>query len=96
MLHIFPDLGEIAINKITAQETIATIKKLEQQGKLDTVKRICQRLNEVMTFAVNTGIALYNPLTGIKAAFVKPKNFPTIKPDELPAFMKALFIPIHI
>ena len=91
-LHIFPDLGKMAIDKITAQDAITTIKKLEEQGKLETVKRVCQRLNEIMIFAVNTGIALYNPLAGIKVAFEKPKpkNFPTLKPEELPRFMQSL------
>lgn len=47
-----------------------------------------------MTYAVNTGLMHSNPLSGIKAAFEKPKkqNMPTIPPNQLPKLMKALSI----
>lgn len=91
-LHVFPSLGEVPIDKVTAQDAIATVKKLEAAGRLETVKRVCQRLNEIMVFAVNTGIVFYNPLAGIKAAFESPKSkhFPTLKPDELPRLIQTL------
>lgn len=49
-------------------------------------------MNEVMDFAVNTGIINSNPLSKIHSAFHAPKknNMPTITPEELPQFMKAL------
>lgn len=45
-----------------------------------------------MTFSVNTGLVHANPLSGINAAFEKPKrkHMATIKPDELPEFMQTL------
>lgn len=91
-LHIFPSLGKIPIHKINAPDTIDAIRPIEAKGSLETVKRICQRLNEIMTHAVNTGIIHHNPLTGIKAAFSNPekKHLPTIKEDALPDFLKAL------
>lgn len=91
-LHAFPELGNVPINSVTAPITIKALKPLEAKGSLETVKRVCQRLNEIMTFAVNTGIIFSNPLININAAFLKPKaqNLPSIKPDELPGFMKRL------
>ena len=50
--HIFPSLGKVPIHKITAVKAIETIKPVAMKGNLETVKRLCQRLNEVMTFAV--------------------------------------------
>lgn len=93
-LHIFPDIGKYPISKITAPVAIKTVKPIAEKGSLETVKRINQRLNEIMSYAVNTGLIHSNPLAGVKAAFEKPikQNMPTIKPDELPQFMQALSI----
>ncbi|MGK0270710.1 MAG: integrase [Cocleimonas sp.] len=93
-LHIFPELGNYPISSITAPITIKAIQPLAAKGTLETVKRVSQRLNEIMVFAVNTGIIHSNPLAGIKAAFQNPtkQNMPTIKPLELPSFMKNLSI----
>ncbi|MFT4585384.1 MAG: integrase [Limisphaerales bacterium] len=91
-LHIFPNLGAVPIHKITAIKTIDTLKPVTAKGSLETVKRLCQRLNEIMVYAVNTGIVEHNPLTGIRQAFQKPakRNLPTLKPDELPELLQAL------
>ena len=91
-LHIFPALGKVPIHKITALKSIEAIKPISAKGSLETVKRLCQRLNEVMTYAVNSGLIGANPLAGISNAFQNPakQHQPTIAPDQLPALMKAL------
>lgn len=71
-LHIFPTLGAVPITKITAVKTIDAIQPIAAKGSLETVKRLCQRLNEVMTYAVNTGLIDANPLSGIHNAFQSP------------------------
>ncbi|TFH89992.1 integrase domain-containing protein [Vibrio ouci] len=91
-LHVFPKLGKLPISKLTAIETINTLKPIAAKGSLETVKRLCQRINEVMDFSVNTGIVNSNPLSKIHSAFHAPKkkNMPTITPEELPQFMTTL------
>ncbi len=91
-LHVFPKLGKIPIHKITAVKTIDTIKPIAAKGSLETVKRLCQRLNEVMVFAVNSGVITTNPLAGISKAFQLPakRHLPTLRPEQLPTLMKAL------
>lgn len=91
-LHIFPHLGKIPIHKINAVKTISIIETIAAKGSLETVKRLCQRLNEVMTYAVNSGIISSNPLAGISKAFQQPikQNLPTIEPSQLPMFMTTL------
>ena len=90
--HLFPKLGHIAISQINAPETINVLKPLAAKGTLETTDKIIGHLNEVMTFAVNTGIIHHNPLAGIKAAFQTPKavNMPTLKPEELPELIDKL------
>lgn len=91
-LHIFPDLGKVPIHKISAIKAIEIIEPIAAKGSLETVKRLCQRLNEIMIYSVNTGILENNPLAGISKAFKTPekKNLPTLKPEQLPTLMMAL------
>lgn len=90
--HIFPKLGKHPINTLKAITVIEAIKPLVAKGSFELIKRLCQRINEIMTYAVNTGLIDLNPLTGINQAFEAPKtvNMPTLKPDELPELMKAI------
>jgi integrase len=90
--HILPTLGSYSLHQITAPIVINSLKPLSNSGKLEAVKRISQRLNEVMTFAVNTGLIDNNPLSGIRHAFETPTvtNNPTLKPEQLPELMSAL------
>jgi len=91
-LHIFPNMGKLPLHKITAIKTIDTLKPVAAKGSLETIKRLCQRLNEIMVYAVNTGIVESNPLTGIRQAFQNPvkQYLPTLKPGELPVLLRAL------
>ncbi|ENM6633868.1 tyrosine-type recombinase/integrase [Vibrio vulnificus] len=91
-LHIFPHISHKPVKAITAPEIIELLKPIEAKGSLETVKRLAQRLNEVMNFATNCGLIQANPLTGIKAAFKKPKkeNMAALTPAELPELMGAL------
>ena len=93
-LHIFPNLGKVPIHKITAIKAIETIKPIAAKGSLETVKRLCQRLNEIMVHAVNAGIIEANPLAGISKAFQHPakQHLPTLKPEELPFLLHTLSI----
>ena len=83
--HVFPALANTPIAKITAPSVINILRPLEAKGSLETVKRIIQRLNEVMVYAVNGGIIFANPLSGIRSNFKKPKrqHMAALKPDEL-------------
>ena len=91
-IHIFPSLGKHPISKITAPLAIDVIKPIAAKGILETVKRLIQRLNEIMNYAANTGLIHANPLTGIKAAFKNPKkqHMPTLAPEQLPELMKTI------
>ncbi len=90
--HVFPKLSHRPIDQINAPETISVLKPLAAKGSLETTDKIIGYLNEIMTFAVNTGVIFSNPLAGIKAAFETPKskNMATIRPEELPELMTAL------
>jgi integrase len=91
-LHIFPKLGELPVHKLKAPLAIETLTPLSNNGNHDLVKRLAQRLNEIMNYAVNTGLVESNPLSGITKALKAPSksHYPTIKPEELPEFCVAI------
>lgn len=43
-LHVFPDIGQTPISKITDPKVIDLLRPLETKGSLETVKRVSQRL----------------------------------------------------
>lgn len=90
--YIFPKMGKTPIHKVTAVSAIEIIQPLANDEKLETVKKICRWTNEIMVYAVNTGVAHANPLAGIGKAFSAPKvtNLPTLRPEELPNLMFAI------
>ncbi|MGS0691211.1 integrase domain-containing protein [Shewanella sp. 30m-9] len=91
-LYLFSELGEKPISALTAPQVIQVLKPAEAKGNIESCKRVISWLNEVMTFAVNTGLIHSNPLIGITAAFGVPekRQMPTLKPAELPEFIEAL------
>jgi integrase len=91
-LHLFPTLGKVPLHKLTAPKAISALKPIAAKGHLETVKRLAQRLNEVMIWAVNTGVIKYNPLAGIGKAFLSPvkEHLPTLKPEQLPELMQTI------
>ena len=88
-LHVFPNLGKLPLHKVNAVDTIEVLEPLAKQGKLETINNICGWINEIMVYAVNTGLIHANPLSGISKAFSTPKavNLPTLKPEQLPELM---------
>ena len=91
-LHIFPTLGNLPIHKIRAMHVIEVLNPIAAKGSLETVKRLTQRLNEIMVYAVNTDLVAANCLSGVSKAFASPqKNYmPTLPPEQLPELMRAI------
>lgn len=90
--NIFPTLGSRPVSSLTAHDFINTLNPLAAKGKGETLRRTAQRVNEVMYYAVNTGLIPTNPASHIHKAYAAPvvRHMPTIRPEELPEFMQAL------
>ena len=60
--------------------------------ELDTVKRLSQRINRIITYAVNNDLIEYNPTGKIEAVFkvAHKQNMPSLPPSELLRVMKAI------
>jgi len=89
---IFPSIGEISVQALKARTIVEALEPIKARGALETVRRLVQRINEIMIYAVNTGLIDTNPASGVGMAFEKPKkqNMPTLRPEELPKLMRSL------
>ncbi|EKF6372034.1 tyrosine-type recombinase/integrase [Salmonella enterica subsp. enterica serovar Infantis] len=91
---VFPAIGETPVQQIKARTLVEALDPIKARGALETVRRLVQRINEIMIYAVNTGLIDTNPASGIGMAFEKPKkqNMPTLRPEELPKLMRSLIM----
>lgn len=89
---MFPHIGSIPISSTTAQQFIGSLSPTYAAGRLETVKRLSQRINEVMDYALNSGLVTSNPAAKIGKTFHKPKvkHRPALLPEQLPLLMKNL------
>lgn len=90
-LHIFPDLGTTPISAINAPQVINLLRPLETKGSLETVKRLTQRLNEIMTYGVNSGLIHANPLA---ASAPSSRNRKRKTCRHYPRWLKELMVAI--
>ncbi|MCF4174472.1 tyrosine-type recombinase/integrase [Vibrio sp. McD22-P3] len=91
-LYAFPHFGRTPIASITRLSAVQALRPLEDDQKLSTIKRICQSLNQIMEYGVDSGIIIANPLTRMINAFEKHEveHMPTIRPELLNRLLKQL------
>ncbi|WP_241609336.1 tyrosine-type recombinase/integrase [Rosenbergiella australiborealis] len=89
---IFPFIGKRAINEIKPAEMLAVLRKMEQRGVLDKLKKTRQACRQIFTHAVITGRAENNPVTDLSGALKAPKqkHFPHLNVEEIPEFLTEL------
>ncbi|QDW32538.1 tyrosine-type recombinase/integrase [Yersinia sp. KBS0713] len=89
---ILPSIRNTPVQDIKARTLIQTLEPIKARGALETVRRLVQRINEIMIYAVNVGLIDANPASGIGNAFERPKkqHMPTIRPEELPKLMRTI------
>ena len=88
----FPDLGERPISDIKKKEVIATLRKLESEGKYETCYRVRQRLEAIFEYAEIEDLCNSNPASGLQKIFTKPqpKEHASLSIRELPVFINKI------
>lgn len=71
---VFPAIGDISVTEIKAHTLVKAVQPVQARGALETVRRLCQRINEVMIYAQNTGLIDAVPSVNIGKAFEKPQK----------------------
>ncbi len=91
-MHVFPSLGNTPVTEIRPKMLKEHLTPLEEQGILETLRRVISRLNEIFRFAISEELIEFNPADNLVARFKKPKkqNMPALHPSELGRLMLAL------
>ena len=67
-----PDLGPRPIATITAPEVLASLRKVEARGRLETAARLRAVIGEVFRYAIATGRAEADPTFALRGALTTP------------------------
>ena len=80
--YVLPKIGARAIASLTAQDVMRVLEPLEAAGKLETLRRVRQRIGSVLSYAVQTGRRADNPIRDTQGAFEAPtrEHFPASDP----------------
>lgn len=90
--NIFPWLGARPLTDIEAPEVLATLRRIESRGAIDTTHRVKSIMSTVFRYAIATGRAIRNPAadvgvalkTAVKGhhpAITEPKRFAQMMRD---------------
>lgn len=90
--YVLPMIGKRPIGKLSAQDVMRVLEPMEQAGKLETLRRVRQRVGAIFSYAVQTGRRFDNPIRDTQGAFEAPtrEHFASVGPKGLPDFLKAL------
>jgi integrase len=91
--HVLPTLKNVPVHKIKPKLISDILKPVVNKGSLETVKRLCRIINEIMRHAKGLGLIEINCLSEITKLFPAPQktSMKTIKPEQLSELMKALY-----
>ena len=89
---VLGEIGSVRISKVTPQQCLAIIKKIDERGALDVAKRVRQRILNIYRYAISTGRARHNPVAELDDIITKRKvtHRAALKKEELPLFLKEL------
>lgn len=89
--YIYPHIGMVPIKDIDTPTMRTVLRKLERQGKLETLSRVRSLCSRVFRYAISSGIINRDPVADLAGALQTPKpgNLPAItKPDQLSKLMR--------
>ncbi|ECG1598450.1 DUF4102 domain-containing protein [Salmonella enterica subsp. salamae] len=89
---IFPYIGKKAITDIKPITMLSVLKKMEERGVPDKLKKTRQACRQIFTYAIITGRAEFNPVTDLAGALKTPKqqHFPHLMPTQIGPFIHAV------
>lgn len=90
--NLFPDIGATPIAELTAPALLEALRKIEHRGAHDLAHRVLQVSGQVFRYGVATGRCERDLSTDLRGALAphKGKHQAAVKPDELPALLRAI------
>ena len=93
---VFPEIGNLPIEDITAPMLVKVVKKIEARGAVDIAKRALQTCGQIFRYALARGYTDRNPAADIKPADViqsrKQTNYARVTAKELPDLLRKMAV----
>lgn len=91
-INLFPDLGRRPIAEIEAPELLACIGKIEKRGAYDLAHRVLQVSGQIFRYGIASGFCKRDLSSDLRGALTphKPKHQASVRPEELPALLRAI------
>jgi integrase len=87
------DIGDRPISKISAQELLNVLRKIEARGNYETARRLRSTCGMVFRYAIATGRADRDPSADLRGALTAPKvkhHATIVEPKAIGALMRAI------
>jgi len=90
--NLFPTLGELPLSEVEPVDLLATVRKIEERGARDLAHRVLQVAGQVFRYGVATQRCQRDPTPDLRGALKphKAHNQPAVRPEELPALLRAI------
>lgn len=88
--HIYPAIGNKAIDKITPPNILIFLRKLEEDNKIETAHRLLSICSQVFRYAVSSSLCETDPCRDLKGALATAKVIPRaaiIEPKSIAILM---------
>jgi len=96
---VFPRIGAHRVDTITPPMVLDVVRNIESRGALEVAHKVLQRMNAVFRYAVQTGLATWNPAADMKGVLKTRKvtHRAALDLEELPEFLHTLTVSdIHV
>jgi integrase len=89
---LFPEIGALPVAEVTAPVLLGTVRRVEHRGAHDLAHRVLSVASQVFRYGVASGRCERDPAPDLRGALTphKARNQHAIKPEELPALLKAI------
>jgi len=69
---VFPVVGEMGITEIEPPQLLRALRAVEARGRIETARRLRQRLSEIFRYGIAEGLAEKDPAAALGAAMREP------------------------
>lgn len=90
---LFPWLGGKPMDKITAPQLLAVVRRIEARGAIETAHRAMQNAGQIFRYAIATGRATSDPVPSLRGSLTpcKPQHHPSItEPDAVAELLRGI------
>jgi integrase len=90
--HVLPVIGHMKLTDIKRPALVKLVRGVAEKGKVETSRRIGQRICAIFDLAVDEGIIESHPAAGLSRVLPTPRvcHFNAVTPEELPGLMRAI------